>query len=154
MVAVVVVYGINAGDHSPTRQGLIFLLFSIFMALGAVYAWAYLPNLQRRKPDFLAAAASSFSPSPLGPAGAIGAAGAGAAMSSISLSFSPPVEEEMGKLKLETKNLEDLGEGRERARLNGEVVTIKEKIHVLRRRRRDLAHALSRRNRGQNVGLG
>lgn len=154
MVAIVVVYGINAGYHSTDRQGLIFLLFSLFMALGAVYAWAYLPNLQRRKLDFLAASSSPFAPSPLGLSGAAGAAGAGAATSSLSLSFSPPVEEEMGKLKLETKSLEDLGEGRERARLNGEVVTIKEKIHALRRRRRDVAHAFRTRNRGQNIGPG
>ncbi|KAK4158195.1 major facilitator superfamily domain-containing protein [Chaetomidium leptoderma] len=47
IVAVVVVYGINSGYVSATRQGLIFLLFATFMALGAVFSWAYLPDVQR-----------------------------------------------------------------------------------------------------------
>ena len=46
-MAVLVVYGINAGYASRTRQGLIFLLFSAFMALGAIYSWGYLPDVQR-----------------------------------------------------------------------------------------------------------
>ncbi|PSR90435.1 major facilitator superfamily domain-containing protein [Coniella lustricola] len=121
MVAVVVVYGINAGYKSSTRQGLVFLLFSLFMALGAVYSWAYLPNVQRRKYEYLASSAS--------------AAGT-------------------GKFKLVTKNLEDLGEGRERARQDGEIVAIKQRVHDLRRRRKTLAHALGTRNRGQDIGLG
>lgn len=96
MVAIVVVYGINSGYKSSTRQGLEFLLFSLFMLLGAVYSWAYLPNLQRW---------------------VIPRDGA-------------------GKPRLETKNLEDLGEGRERARRDGELVTVSEKVEDLRRRRR------------------
>ncbi|KAK4128338.1 MFS general substrate transporter [Parathielavia appendiculata] len=47
IVAVLVVYGINSGYASTMRQGLIFLLFATFMALGAVYSWAYLPDVQR-----------------------------------------------------------------------------------------------------------
>ncbi|KAK4106004.1 MFS general substrate transporter [Parathielavia hyrcaniae] len=47
MVAVLIVYGINSGYTSTMRQGLIFLLFASFMALGAVYSWAYLPDVQR-----------------------------------------------------------------------------------------------------------
>ncbi len=47
IVAVLIVYGINAGYKSITRQGLIFLLFATFMALGAVCSWAYLPDIQR-----------------------------------------------------------------------------------------------------------
>lgn len=96
MVAIVVVYGINSGYKSTTRQGLEFLLFSFFMLLGAVYSWAYLPNLQRWV---------------IPPDGA-------------------------GKPRLETKNLEDLGEGRERARRDGEVVTVREKVEQLKRRPR------------------
>ncbi|KAK4648786.1 uncharacterized protein QC761_113820 [Podospora bellae-mahoneyi] len=47
IVAVLIVYGINAGYKSTTRQGLVFLLFATFMALGAFYSWAYLPDVQR-----------------------------------------------------------------------------------------------------------
>jgi len=88
-----VVYGINRGYHSPTRQGLIFLLFSLFMALGAIYSWAYLPDVQRAV-----------------------------------------VDPDTGKRHLVTKNLEDLGEGRERARQEGELVGVREKWAEIRRR--------------------
>jgi PHS family inorganic phosphate transporter-like MFS transporter len=44
---VLIVYGINSGYSSTTRQGLIFLLFATFMALGALASWAYLPDVQR-----------------------------------------------------------------------------------------------------------
>ncbi|KAK4197464.1 putative inorganic phosphate transporter [Triangularia verruculosa] len=47
IVAVLIVYGINAGYKSTTKQGLVFLLFATFMALGALYSWAYLPDVQR-----------------------------------------------------------------------------------------------------------
>ena len=43
--------------------------------------------------------------------------------------------EDDGKRFLETKDLEELGEGRERAHQNGEAVTIHEKWESLRRRR-------------------
>jgi PHS family inorganic phosphate transporter-like MFS transporter len=66
---VLVVYGINSGYSSTTRQGLIFLLFATFMALGAIYSWAYLPDVQRE------------------------------------------VYDDDGKKRLETRNLEELGEG-------------------------------------------
>lgn len=118
MVAVLVVYGINAGYRSTTRQGLIFLLFSLFMAMGAVCSWAYLPDIQRRVLD-----------------------------------------PETGKpLRLENKNLEDLGEGRERARRDGEVVTVGEKLRELRRRRRGAGFSLgsgpgSQEARGQDIGM-
>lgn len=116
MVAVLVVYGINSGYKSPTRQGLIFLLFSVFMAAGAVYSWAYLPDIQRRV-----------------------------------------VDRESGKtLRLENKNLEDLGEGRERARRDGEVVTVSEKLKELRRRRHganDSPESGGQEVRGQDIGM-
>lgn len=106
MVAIVVVYGINSGYKSSTRQGLEFLLFSLFMAMGAVYSWAYLPNLQRRM----------FSVDPSNPEG-------------------------RSRVRLETKNLEDLSEGRERAKRDGEIITIKEKVNELKRRRRGMNYA-------------
>lgn len=118
MVAVLVVYGINAGYNSSTRQGLIFLLFSLFMAMGAVCSWAYLPDIQRRA-----------------------------------------LNRETGKpLGLVNKNLEELGEGRERARRNGEVVTIREKLHELKRRRRGVGFSLGsgsgeQEARGQDIGM-
>lgn len=109
MVAIVVVYGINEGYHAPTRQGLLFLLFSIFMVMGAAYSWAYLPNVQRR---MLSVSPADFD-SPDGDGG-------GARASS----------------HLETKSLEDLGEGRERARRDGEIITVREKVEEIKRRRR------------------
>jgi PHS family inorganic phosphate transporter-like MFS transporter len=96
IVALLVVYGINSGYMSPTRQGLIFILFGSVLALGAVYSWAYLPNLQRL------------------------------------------VHDEDGRKVLETKNLEELGEGREKARIEGEVITVRGKVRELRRRNREI----------------
>ncbi|AEO65748.1 uncharacterized protein THITE_161754 [Thermothielavioides terrestris NRRL 8126] len=99
IVAVLVVYGINSGYKSSTSQGLVFLLFATFMALGALYSWAYLPDVQRVVYD--------------GPG---------------------------GRRRLETKNLEELGEGHMRARLEGQVITMRDKWDDLkeriRRRRR------------------
>lgn len=43
-----------------------------------------------------------------------------------------------GRKYLEAKTLEELGEGRAKARLGGEVVTVKEKWEELRRRKRDV----------------
>lgn len=94
IVALLVVYGINTGYKELSRQGLIFLLFGSFVALGAVFSWAYLPDVQRWVDD-----------------------------------------EDLGKV-LETKNLEDLGEGREKARQGGEVITIRDKWAEFKRRRR------------------
>lgn len=48
MIAVLVVYGINETWQSETRQWLIFILFFVFMAVGAFCSWAYLPDVQRR----------------------------------------------------------------------------------------------------------
>lgn len=95
VLALLAVYGINAGYMSRTRQGLIFILFGSVLALGAVYAWAYLPDVQRL------------------------------------------VHDQDGAKVLETKTLEELGGGRESARLEGDVVTLREKLRELRRRRRD-----------------
>ena len=49
ILAILIVYGIHAGYNSTTRQGLVFLLFATFMALGAIFSWAYLPDVQRRR---------------------------------------------------------------------------------------------------------
>ncbi|KAF7548367.1 hypothetical protein G7Z17_g7104 [Cylindrodendrum hubeiense] len=93
IVAVLVVYGINSSYDSKTRQGLIFLLFGSVAAVGAIFSWAYLPNVQRW------------------------------------------VEYD-GRKHLESKTLEELGEGRIKARLAGETVTLNEKVDELRRRKR------------------
>lgn len=95
MLALAVVYGINSGYTSSTRQGLIFILFGSVLAFGAVYSWAYLPNVQRRVPV------------------------------------------EVGKTFLETKTLEELGEGRGKAQSEGEIITVRDKIHELRRRQKE-----------------
>ncbi|KAI4600160.1 hypothetical protein KJ359_001262 [Pestalotiopsis sp. 9143b] len=96
ILALAVVYGINQKYKSPNRQGLIFILFGSVLALGAVYSWAYLPNVQRRVPGI-----------------------------------------DGGKQVLETKDLEELGEGRGKASLEGEIITVREKVHELRRRHRE-----------------
>lgn len=111
IVAVLVVYGINAGYASATRQGLVFLLFATFMALGAVYAWAYLPDIQR-------------------PA-------------AVSATYNEPRGRGRGS-GLETRNLEELGEGFVRARQEGQVIGLADKWRDLRgrvRKRRNRARA-------------
>lgn len=92
IVAVLVVYGINSAYKSDTRQGLIFLLFGSVAAVGAIFSWLYLPDLQR-------------------------------------------VIEDNGRRFLETKDLEELGGGRRRARHDGEIVTFQERWQSLRNRR-------------------
>ncbi|KAK8137771.1 phosphate transporter [Apiospora sp. TS-2023a] len=104
VVAILIVYGINQGYRDPNRQGLIFILFGSVLALGAIYSWAYLPDVQRLVHDY------------------------------------------DGNKVRETKTLEELGGGREQARLEGEVITVKEKLHELRRRRKE-----SRSQLGFNV---
>lgn len=111
MIAVLVVYGINETWQSETRQGLIFILFSVFMAVGAFCSWAYLPDVQR-------CVAAEDDPYDDGTG-----MGTGTARSSSSS-------------RLETKTLEELGEGRERARRDGEVVTIRDKVENTKRRKR------------------
>ncbi|KAK1974755.1 phosphate transporter [Colletotrichum cereale] len=93
IVALFVIYWINSSYKSEDRQGLIFLLFGSFVAIGAIFSWAYLPDSQRWAVD------------------------------------------EDGRRVLEQKTLEELGEGRERARQLGEVITVREKWHDLKRRR-------------------
>lgn len=104
-MAVLIVYGINTGYRSSTRQGLIFLLFATFMALGAIFSWAYLPDVQR---SVVVDQDGTDSSNP--------------------------------RRRLETKNLEELGEGYERARLEGQLITIREKwTHGRRTLRRRLS---------------
>jgi PHS family inorganic phosphate transporter-like MFS transporter len=88
IVAVLVVYGINSGYHSRTRQGVILVLFGSFMLIGAFFSWAYIPDVQRRKQN----------------------------------------------RRLEAKNLEELGEGRDRARLDGELLTVGDRWNSLKKR--------------------
>ncbi|KAK4192645.1 putative inorganic phosphate transporter [Podospora australis] len=90
IMAVLIVYGINAGYKSTARHGLVFLLFATFMALGAVYSWAYLPDVQRKVYD--------------------------------------PIT---GKKRLETKTLEELGEG---ALAEGQSFGVRQKWPELKRR--------------------
>lgn len=109
IVAVLVVYGIDAGYASPTRQGLVFLLFGSFMALGAVFSWAYLPDVQREVVVVVEEDEDD--------GGGGGRRG-------------------RSRTVLENRNLEDLGEGREKARLEGQVASLKDKWAELKRRRR------------------
>jgi PHS family inorganic phosphate transporter-like MFS transporter len=51
VVAVFMVYGINAGYESVVKQALIFLLFAFIGAIGVIFSWAYLPDVQRRNSD-------------------------------------------------------------------------------------------------------
>jgi MFS transporter, PHS family, inorganic phosphate transporter len=51
IVAVFMVYAINTQYKSASRQGLIFLLFAAVGTTGALFSWAYLPDIQRRTPD-------------------------------------------------------------------------------------------------------
>lgn len=62
-------------------------------------------------------------------------AAVGAIFSWLYLPDSQRVIEDEGKRFLETKDLEELGEGRERARQNGETITVSEKWEHLKRRR-------------------
>jgi PHS family inorganic phosphate transporter-like MFS transporter len=101
---VLIVYGINSGYSSTTRQGLIFLLFATFMALGALYSWAYLPDVQRVV---------------YGGTGTGAGAGAGAGDGG-------------GKKRFENRNLEELGEGFMRARQEGLVIGVGEKWEDLK----------------------
>jgi len=96
-VAVLIVYGVHTGYANPNRQGMLFVLFGAFMLLGAVYSWAYIPDIQR--------------------VGVVGGDGEAAAR------------------KRTTKNLEDLGEGRAKARREGEIITVKDKWAEIKRRR-------------------
>ena len=99
IVALLLVYAINTAYPVANRQGLIFLIFGFVLAFGAIFSWAYIPDVQRRVP------------------------------------FTDMKTGEQ-KMRLETKNLEDLGEGREKARMENEAITVREKLRELRRRRR------------------
>ncbi|ORY66471.1 major facilitator superfamily domain-containing protein [Pseudomassariella vexata] len=95
IMALLIVYGINAGYTDPNRQGLVFILFGSILALGAIYSWAYLPHVQRLLRD------------------------------------------DDGREVLETKTLEELGGGREQARIEGEIITVRDKMNEARRRRKE-----------------
>lgn len=51
IVAVFMVYSINNEYEAITKQGLVFLLFAGIGAVGAIFSWAYLPDIQRRGSD-------------------------------------------------------------------------------------------------------
>ena len=99
IVAVLIVYGVQTGYANPNRQGMLFVLFGAFMLIGAVYSWAYIPDVQRVG---VLDASSGDGPAPR---------------------------------KRTTKTLEELGEGRAKARLEGEIITIKDKWAEIKRRR-------------------
>jgi PHS family inorganic phosphate transporter-like MFS transporter len=46
VIAIFMVYGINTGYHSVSKQGLVFLLFAFVGSIGAIFSWAYLPDIQ------------------------------------------------------------------------------------------------------------
>ncbi|EAQ90823.1 hypothetical protein CHGG_02758 [Chaetomium globosum CBS 148.51] len=121
IVAVLVVYGINSGYNSTTRQGLIFLLFATFMALGAIYSWAYLPDVQRPVYD-----------------GGDGSDGGGGG----------------GKKRLETRTLEELGEGYVRACQEGQAIGVREKWGLLRAQLRHRAGRNRERSGMEEMGRG
>lgn len=102
ILAVLIVYAINKGYDSPSRQGLIFLLFGSVAVLGAFFSWAYLPNSQRRVVE-------------------------------------PGGNRDVDRIFLETKTLEELGEGRVRARQSGELTTFTDKWTELRNRKKTRA---------------
>ncbi|KAK4144657.1 putative inorganic phosphate transporter [Dichotomopilus funicola] len=126
IVAILVVYGINWGYNSTTRQGLVFLLFATFMALGALYSWAYLPDVQR----------------------VVYTGGAGNEAASGFTGRSSSAGRGNGKY-LETRNLEELGEGYVRACQEGQVIGLRAKWEDLRGRVRDRRNELTRRMGGR-----
>ncbi len=88
IIAVLIVFLVQSVDSQLNRQGILFLLFGFFMAFGAIFSWAYLPDIYRVIDG-----------------------------------------------TTEIKNLEDLGEGRAKARREGEIITIRDKLNEIRRRR-------------------
>lgn len=124
IVAILVVYGINWGYSSTTRQGLIFLLFATFMALGALYSWAYLPDVQR----------------------VVYTGGAGNEAAS---GFTGRSSTHGNGKYLETRNLEELGEGYVRAVQEGQVIGLRAKWEDLRGRARNRRNELTRRMGGR-----
>ena len=87
------------------------MLFATFMALGAVYSWAYLPDVQRVVYDG-------------------GSNGNGGELD--------------GKKRLETRNLEELGEGYIRACQEGQVIGVREKWADVKGRLRNRKRITSR----------
>ncbi|KAL1897066.1 hypothetical protein Sste5346_004271 [Sporothrix stenoceras] len=139
IVAVLIVYGVSVGYESTTRQGLLFLLFGTFMAFGAVFSWAYLPDVQRivgnRRPGGVGGPGR---PGPIGIGGIdlglprdVGADRNGRSVHGYGRRYGGA----RNGTALETKNLEDLGEGRAKARHEGEVITIRDKWTEFKRRR-------------------
>ncbi len=132
------------------------MLFGSFMACGAVYSWAYLPDIQRVIGQGHHGAAE------LGRVGGAGGPGGGLGGVGIGIGGVDPgrsreasagdghgvhgYRRRYGRRRndtfLETKNLEDLGEGRAKAHHEGEIITIRDKwteLKRLRGRRRRLS---------------
>lgn len=138
-----IVYGVDVGYVSTTRQGLLFLLFGTFMAGGAIYSWAYLPDVQRavnirRRPDGVSGDTLQLGPMRSGGIDLGGgiAGGSDAHRNDRSVrSYDRHYGESRRGTMLETKNLEELGEGRAKARHEGEIITIRDMWNNLKRRR-------------------
>ncbi|KAG5915523.1 hypothetical protein E4U42_008011 [Claviceps africana] len=100
IVAVLIVHGVNSTYKSDKAHGILYILFGLVAAIGALFSWLCLPDSQRVKQDEDGGSGGHW------------------------------------KRVLETKPLEELGEGRERARRNGELVTAGARWRDLRSRRR------------------
>ncbi|KAF2259816.1 MFS general substrate transporter [Lojkania enalia] len=51
VVVILILHFIRASDSSTTTPGYTFIIFGIIMALGAVFSWAWIPDIQERHED-------------------------------------------------------------------------------------------------------
>jgi MFS transporter, PHS family, inorganic phosphate transporter len=51
IVVLLILQYVHASDPSTTTQGYIFIIFGVVMAIGAVFSWAWIPNIQEGRQD-------------------------------------------------------------------------------------------------------